>query len=419
MNIDTKTWNKNTISFLASQAVSILGSMLVQYAITWHITLVTGSGTMMTLAIIAGFIPSFLITPFSGVLADRISKKNLIIFSDLFIAFTTLILAILLTVSDERIWIFIVALALRSFGTGIQSPAIGSFIPEFVPENSLMRVNGINGTIQTFIMIISPAISAALLSAFPLNTFFFIDVVTAVIAVLILKFVFSLPSKQVPNVEHKQELNFIEDTKAGFAYIKSHPYVRVFFLFCAGFFFLISPSAFLTPLQAVRLFGESVWNLSALEIAFSSGMFVGGILISSWGGFKNKVLTMIYASLMIAVFAISLGFVKVLWGYLLIMGIFGLSVPVFSTPSMTLIQQKVDPAFIGRVFGVFSMISTSMMPLGMVLFGPLADTVSIELILIVSGILLLFITLVILKNKQFVAAGLPSDANEDEITPPQ
>ena len=81
-----ENWLKNIILFLSSQTISLFGSSLVQYAIMWHITLTTESGLMMTLYIICGFIPTFILSPVAGVWADRYNRKMLIILADGLIA---------------------------------------------------------------------------------------------------------------------------------------------------------------------------------------------------------------------------------------------------------------------------------------------------------------------------------------------
>ena len=101
MNIN---WKKNTILFLVSQSISLFGSLLVQYAITWYITLKTQSGVMMTIAIICGFVPTFFVSPFAGVWADRYNRKTLIILADSMIAISTLILAILFLIGYYMVW---------------------------------------------------------------------------------------------------------------------------------------------------------------------------------------------------------------------------------------------------------------------------------------------------------------------------
>ena len=86
-------WKKKTAIFLSSQSLSLFGSMLVQYAIIWHITLTTHSGAILTIATLAGFLPQIVISLFAGVWADRYPRKFLIIAADLLTAASTLVLA--------------------------------------------------------------------------------------------------------------------------------------------------------------------------------------------------------------------------------------------------------------------------------------------------------------------------------------
>ena len=111
-------------------------------------------------------------------------------------------------------------------------------------------------------------------------------------------------------------------------------------------------------------------------------MMAGGIIMASWGGFKNKIHTMTLSSVAIGVFTLALGLVPVFWIYLFFMALVGLVMPMFNTPATVLLQQKVEADFLGRVFGVLGMISSAMMPLGMLVFGPLADIIRIEYMLI-------------------------------------
>jgi len=215
------TWRKNTALFLIGQMVSLFGSGLVQYAIMWYITLETQSGVMMTIYIVAGFIPTFFISPVSGVLADRYDRKKLIVIADSFIAIATLILAVLFRAGYGSIWLLFLISAIRAIGSGIHSPAIGAVIPQLVPEDALTRVNGLNNSLQSFVFLISPMAAAALLSSFDLQYIFFIDVFTALIGISILVFAVTIP-KHKRAVETVQE-SFFKDFKDGIGYISGHP----------------------------------------------------------------------------------------------------------------------------------------------------------------------------------------------------
>lgn len=398
-------WKRNITLFLASQTISLFGSMLVKYAITWYITLQTQSGVMMAISIICGFVPTFFLSPFAGVWADRYNRKMLIMLSDSLIAISTLILAILFLKGYNSLWMLFVASAVRSVGSGVQSPAISAFLPQLVPEDKLTKVNATNSSIQSLVMLVSPMISGALLNMATIESIFFIDVITAAIAVSILLLFLKVPSHA--KALEKQKTSYFSDMVEGYNYIKNHGYVKRFFVFCAIFYVLVSPAAFLTPLQVARSFGDDVWRLTAVEITFSIGMMLGGIIIASWGGFKNRTHTMTLSSLIMGICTFALGVVPNFWVYLSFMCLFGAVMPAFNTPATVLLQEKVEENFLGRVFSVLGMISSITMPLAMLVFGPLADAVAIEWMLIGTGVLLVIQGFFLMKNKELIEAGMP------------
>ena len=75
-------WKKQITMYLTGQTLSSLGSQLVQYAITWHITLLTQSGVMLMLAAVSGFLPQFLVALPAGAWCDRFNRKKIIIAAD-------------------------------------------------------------------------------------------------------------------------------------------------------------------------------------------------------------------------------------------------------------------------------------------------------------------------------------------------
>lgn len=398
-----ENWLKNITLFLSSQTISLFGSSIVQYAMMWYITLTTESGVMMTLYILCGFIPTFLLSPFAGVWADRFQRKMLIIMADGLIALATLILALLFFLGYKSIWFFFILVGIRAIGAGIQTPAIGAILPQIVPKDKLTKVNGINGSIQAVIMFISPMISVPLLMYASMEFIFLIDVVTAAIAICTLLFFLKIPShKKASSVE---PVSYLSDFLKGLQYINRHKYLKTFFIFLAIFFVLMAPASFLTPLQVTRSFGDDYWRLSAIEIAFSVGMIAGGGIIASWGGFSNKVKTMGFSSAVMGLCTLALGVVPIFWIYLLFMVFFGVALPIFSTPANVLLQEKIEEEYLGRVFGIMGMISTSMMPIGMLIFGPIADIIQIEILLRGTGILIIVLAVFFSMNKILLSAG--------------
>jgi MFS transporter, DHA3 family, macrolide efflux protein len=403
-----KNWKRNISFFIAGQMISFVGSLLVQYAIFWYINLETKSGTVLTIAIIASFIPLLIFSPIAGVLADKMNRKLLIIIADGSIALVTLVTAILFSLGDIQIWMLIVVTGIRGIGQAIHGPAIGAAIPLMVPQDKLMRVQGIQTGIQSAFNVLGPIIAAVLISWFSIGFLFYIDTVTAVLGVATLLFFVTIP-KHV-NEGKKQTTSGVQDFVAGLKYVKTHSFLIPFFIYLFVVLILVSPVAFLSPLQVVRSFqtyGTNVFRLTMVEVGFSGGMTIGALLVAWWGGLKNRIVTAGIAISIMGFGVFMLGVVGNFYVYFIFMLIQGVVLPFYNTPMTVMIQEQVDPAYMGRVSSISVMINSIAMPIGIALFGPLADVVSIELLLLISGALMMIFGLLYLVNRPMMNAGMP------------
>ncbi len=376
-------WVYKASLFLTGQALSLFGSSIVSYAVVWHITLKTSSAGLMAIAILCNFLPQVFISLFAGVWADRYNRKTIIILSDLFIAAVTLPIAVLLIGGMKSFTAIFALSALRSVGAGLQTPAVSALLPQLVPQEKLMRVNGINSALNSAMMLLSPAVGGLMLGTVGFAYTLLIDVVTALSAVAIMLFI-----KVKRHLEANEDTPALSQLKNGLLYTKNHPILGKLLIFYTLFFFLITPAAFLTPVMVERSFGPEIWRLTANEIVWTAGSLLGGIGISLWGGFQNRLKTMALSSVGFGVTFALLGIARNFYVYLAIMLISGIFMPVFGTAETVLIQENVEESMLGRVFSVVQIIVSATMPLGMVVFGPLGDVISIESILIVTGLCL-------------------------------
>ncbi|MDR1131061.1 MAG: MFS transporter [Oscillospiraceae bacterium] len=382
-------WERNATFFVAGQFLSTFGSMLVQHAVTWHITLQTQSSGVMTIFTCAALLPMVFISPFAGVWADRYNRKYLVNLSDGAIALVTLAVALLHFSGFQSIWVLLAAVMARSAGQGVQQPAAHALIPQLVPQAHLARFNGLQSAAQSLTMFAAPMVSGALLTFLPIAYIFLIDIVTAAIGIAIV--FFCVKTARPPKTEEKKagaKAHFHEIAE-GLRHIGGTPWLKTLFIAFTLFSVLASPAAMLTPLQVARTFGDDVWRLTAIEILFAAGMTLGSIIMSAWGGFKNKAKTMVFAWLSFGVTTVLFGVIPNFWVYLGVMLLCGCTVPLFNTASMTLMQSKIPPELMGRIFGAVTMLSGLAMPVGMLLFGPLGDVIKIEWLLIVTGVMLI------------------------------
>lgn len=405
-----KNWKNEIARFMISQTVSLLGSMVVMYAIMWYVTLSTQSGVMMTIFVLTSFVPSILISPFAGVWADRLNRKKLMIIADLSIAAVTLLISVLFFLGIRDIWIIFVVSVVRAFGQAVHQPAVAAVYPQIVPAEHLVRIQGISQGIQSSSMVIMPLLAGLLLSTIPLEYILLIDVVTAIIAVALLVWFVRIPKHEA---ESKNEaINYFKDIKEGLSYTFSHKFIFNILLFGFLFMILVAAPSFLTYLQVARVFGPEAWRLSALEAVFGVGMLLGSFAISTWGGFKNRLVTYFISYIALGLGTVALGIPFNFYFYISMWAFVGFFIALSSPLLVGLIQEKVDPSYIGRVFSVFGFINTVSLPLGMLFFGPMSDVVDISLIILISGIGMVLLAIIPFFYRSFLKEGIRISTSE-------
>ena len=391
-------WKSQAMLFLISQCITLFGSTLVQMAIVWYVTIQTSSGVWVAAFTVCSYLPQFLISFVAGVWADRHSRKKLIIGADSLIALVTFLMVLVIPhITDKTVVLggLLVMSVIRSFGAGIQTPAVNAVIPQLVPEDQIMRFNGINATMQSVVQFAAPAAAGVLLTINTLSSTLIIDTATAIVGIGLLSAVI-IPKQAIQN----KGTSVFLDMKIGIKYTLSDKLIGKVLTVYGLFIFLCVPAGFLSQLFVSRVYGETYWYLTAAELAGSIGMVAGGILMSIWGGFKSRVTTMSVGLIAFGSLAIGMGLSKQFALYLTLMIIYGVAITMVQTATTTLIQEKAEISMQGRVFGLLGAMYSGFLPVGMAIFGPMADEISLKWIMIGSGIALIALSIFVGTNKE-------------------
>ncbi|MCS2921435.1 MFS transporter [Bacteroides fragilis] len=209
---------KSTLAVIGiGQLISILTSTIVGFSIIFWISNEFKSPTALSLAILAGFLPQFVLGLFAGVYVDRWNRKKTMFYSDLFIAFCTLCLFIVITKGYKDLSFFYLLTACRSIGSTFHAPALQASIPLLVPKHHLVRVSGLYHSIQSFSEVIAPVVGASLVVWLPIQYILLIDVIGAVAACLTLLCV------QIPSLQKTKVLpDFKKRTDGMLAYLAAY-----------------------------------------------------------------------------------------------------------------------------------------------------------------------------------------------------
>ena len=404
-------WKVSFFTIWVGQALSLLGSSLVQFALIWYLTTETGSATVLTTATLVAMLPQVLLGPIAGTIVDRSNRKRLMIAADTGIALATLVLAALFALGWVQIWHIYVILLSRSLGGAFHGPAFTASTTLMVPKEHLTRVQGLNQTMYGILSLFSAPLGALLLLLLPMQGILAIDVGTALLAVTTLLFTAIPELPRRIQVEGEKKPSLWQDLRAGYFYVTSWRGLMIILIMASLINFLLTPASALSPLLILNHFKGGAPELGLFEAVFGGGVVIGGILLGVWGGFKRRILTAMIGLVGLGLPMAIIGLIPA-DAFVLALGagfVAGIMQPIVNGSLGATLQATVDPAMQGRVFTLLTSFATAMTPLGLLIAGPLADTLGVQTWWVVGGLLcaLMGVIGVFIPSVMTLEAGRP------------
>lgn len=406
-------WAARFFTIWTGQAFSLIGSALVQFALIWWITQKTGSATALATVTLAALLPQILLGPFVGALVDRWDRRIIMMMADSTIALATLVLAILFATGLIKVWHIYAISLIRSLGGAFHYPAMSASTALMVPNQHLARISGLNQALQGLITIFAPPLGALLIYLMPTQNILAIDIATAFLAVVPLFFIpIPQPPRQLALVNGTAErTSYWQDLGEGFSYVVKWPGLFGLILLAMMLNFLLAPSSSLLPLLIIQEFHGGAQELAWVESIFGIGVILGGLALSTWGGFKRRIVTSFCGVIGIGIGVVLTGLAPAEMFWLLLAANFVIgSTQVFANgPLHAIFQSAVAPDKQGRVFSLIGAGATAMMPISLLVAGPLADWLGIRIWYIIGGSICILMTIVSL----FIPAIMNIEQNQN------
>lgn len=385
-------WKIKFMIVALGQAISMLGSHGVQFALIWWLAEQTSSPLMLGISGIVAYLPMSLFSPIAGIAADRYNRKFISIFSDMAMGTVALIYAVLLFFFDLPVWTVFIMLCVRGIGSTFQQPAIQSIIPQLVPKDQLIKTNGWMQLLNSGFFLIGPVIGAALYAIFPMSVVLMSDVVGAILASIALTVV------KIPKLEKAEtaQQRFVQELKEGIQVFREDK--RLFYLVIAEALcmFFYAPLSSFYPLMTSDYFGLSAMYGSAAEMSFAIGMIVSSLLFSSVLNVKRKIRVSFLGLFGMGIISAICGVIPpvyVGWFFFAAACIgLGASGNIHTIPLTAYIQETVEPHKMGRAFSVLTLISSVTMPVGLLFSSPIAEKVGVSAWFFISGICMVALT---------------------------
>ena len=355
------------------QLVSMLGTGMSNFALSYWIYQETGEASALTWAIFAFIAPSILFSPVAGALVDRYDRKTIMIISDLAAGITTIWILFFLLNGRLDLWQIYAANVVAGIFNAFQFPAYSAAITLLLPKEQYTRASGMISMAGSGSQILAPVLAGALLAPLGLEGILIIDIVTFVFAIGTLM-VIHIPKPKMSEDGRSGNGSLWQESLFGFRYIWRRPSLlglqSVFFFlnFMAMFSF-----ALLVPLILERT-NNSAAMLATVQTIGAVGGLIGGLLLTVWGGPKRKVhgvlLGMVGGSLL-GQTLMGVGQSLAIW--LVAAFCVNFFLPIINGSNQAIWQAKVAPDVQGRVFSVRRLIAQITAPLATAVAGPLAD----------------------------------------------
>lgn len=393
-------------TFTTSKLIASFGAQVYAFAISFYILQLTGSATSFATNLICSILPRTLVAPFAGYVADRYSRKAIVICAQIA---STLAIGGLLAVSIASgislvaIYSTTAILAVTSTFSGV---TFSSSITGLVDEARIQKAMSLNQMSISFAAIGSPALAGVLYGTVSMEVFLVMYMTASVIAVLLESTMnFKLFAKRKEVVEGQPKESMLQSMKAGFSYLKLQPVIMA----------IIWISLFINFLFGAFMVGHSFILIEKLKMApehfglIDGALAVGMLLMSLYLSMRKEVKFPLLvgkrgiigmALLMSGValpLIISMPYSLMFAYYAMLLFGFGLTQIIVNTPLMVMMQKMIDDDYKGRVFSILETMAMALMPLGMVLYGFLYDVLPAQWILIVSSLLLIGVVLVLAR----------------------
>ena len=370
------------------QVFSLLGSELVQFALVWWLTTTTGSAMVLVLATMMAVLPRVFVSPIAGALVDRWNRRLVMMLADSLSAVAVVVLAVLFALDAVQLWHVYVVMFVRAACGAFHWPAMQASTTLMVPEQHLARVAGLNQALQGLGSIVAPPLGALLLQVLPMQGVLAVDVVTALLAISPLFFVHIPQPERTEAAAQASRPSVVGDLREALHFLSAWPGILMIIAIAVLVNALVFPALSLQPLLVTEHFGGDVLQLAWLQSAFGVGIVAGGVTLGVWGGFKRRLLTGLLALALNGVglaviglapadgFPVAVGAMFFAW----------FMNPIANGALMAVLQVIVPPDMQGRVFTLLQSAAGAMIPLGLVIAGPLAEVLGVQIWFLVAGV---------------------------------
>lgn len=380
-------------------------SYAASFAAIWYVTESTGSALALSFLSICAYLPQGLLSPFGGVLADRLNRKYLIILADSICGLASFALGLIILFGQVSFAAIVVMVIIRSAAQAFHYPALMALMPMLVPEKHLLRINTLDQLLLSVSGMAAPVLGIFFYTVVGFHSVMFLDFAGALIACagMLLAKVPSTKcaslssntqsSDNTPNDSTSDKHHVLADLKEGWVALKRVRGLFVLIILITLGMVCFSPMSSLYPLMTFDYFQGDGYMASIAEATFAAGLLIGSSILMVWGGGKKLTRLIAIACISFGLLCSVSGLISpnMFWVFAILCAGMGLVSAWFNGPMMTLIQRNTAEETMGRVIGLVNTGIALAGPVGIAAGGIFAEFMGVAPFFVVDGILCAFI----------------------------
>ncbi len=378
----SSNWQPRFWTFIIGQTLSLAGSQVTQFVLLWWIASTTDSTAALATAGIVGLLPQALLGPLGGVLADRFSRRMLMMVSDAISALCILVLVALFAANGVELWHVYTLMFIRSTMQAFQRPALDASIPNIVPADFIPKASGLTQALLGIVTLVAAPLGAVVLAILPLQAALMIDVITAIIAVLTL-LAFNIPQ---PLETQNKTSSVWSDFREGVSYVAGNQGLRSLFLLLAAIVFMVMQANTLTPLLVKQLFNGGSGEIALLQFMAGVGLILGGGVQAVLPQRKPMTAMLVFFALGCGAVALT-ALASTFWFAAAGWALYGMGFSVGNAKMFTMLNTVVPNQIQGRTISILTTMMGVVGPLGLLIAGPLGETIGVRGVFIWGGAL--------------------------------
>lgn len=386
---------KNYKLFFYGQCISLIGTWIQQIALNWLVYRLTHSALMMGVTVFAVTIPSLFLSPFLGVIVDRVNKYRALIITQTIFMILAGVLGILTITNTVQIWHIVVLGVLMGITNTFDMPLRQAFVVNLVEDTQdLSNAISLNSTIFNLARLIGPAIGGILIANVGEGLCFILNAISY-IAVIYAFFAMKIKSIAAYKTDGN---NMLKELSEGIKYAFNNKPIRITLIYLAisSLFGMFYP--LLMPIYVKEILHGGAQTLGFLMSASGVGALLGALYLAGRKNVKGLEKWICIASVLFGVGLLGLNFTNKTLIALLLLFITGYGMVIIIAACNTLTQHFVDNDKRGRIMSLYSMAFMGTAPLGSLCSGAIAEKIGVPHTFFISGVTMLFAAYLFYRN---------------------